>query len=69
MAIGQNDKDPYDYMKADYHSEQSLYWRLAYKDFISKLRKRYPQAHIILTTTILNHEAVWDEAIEEVCRS
>lgn len=69
VAIGQNDKDPYDYMKADYDSEQSLYWRLAYKDFIGKLRRRYPQAHIILTTTILNHESVWDEAIDEVCRS
>ena len=68
VAIGQNDKDPYDYMKADYHSEQSLYWRLAYKDFIGKLRRRYPDAHIILSTTILNHEAVWDEAIDEVCR-
>ena len=69
VAIGQNDKDPYDYMKADYHSEQSLYWRLAYKEFIGKLRKRYPKSHIILTTTILNHEAVWDEAIDEVCKS
>ena len=68
VAIGQNDKDPYDYMKADYNSEQSLYWRLAYKDFIGKLRKRYPKAHIILSTTILNHEAVWDEAIDDVCR-
>lgn len=68
VAIGQNDKDPYDYMKADYNSEQSQYWRLAYKDFICKLRKRYPDAHIILSTTILNHEAVWDDAIDEVCR-
>ena len=69
VAIGQNDKDPFDYMKADYNSEQSVYWRLAYKDFIGKLRKRYPNAHIILSTTILNHEAIWDEAIEEVCKS
>ena len=69
VAIGQNDKDPFDYMKADYNSEQSLYWRLAYKDFIGKLRKRYPDAHIILSTTILNHEAVWDDAIDEVCKS
>ncbi len=69
VAIGQNDKDPYDYMKADYHSEQSVYWRMAYKDFIGKLRKRYPEAHIILATTILNHEAVWDDAIDEVCKS
>ncbi len=67
VAIGQNDKDPYDYMKADYNSEQSLYWRLSYKAFIGKLRKRYPDAHIILATTILNHEAVWDDAIDEVC--
>ena len=68
VAIGQNDKDPVDYMTEDYNSEQSLYWRLAYKDFIGKLRHRYPEAHIILTTTILNHEASWDKAIDEVCQ-
>ena len=26
------------------------------------------EAHIILTTTILNHDAAWDTAIDEVCR-
>ena len=29
---------------------------------------KYPKAVIILATTILNHDASWDEAIEQVCR-
>ena len=27
----------------------------------------YPKAHFILTTTILNHDVIWDKAISEVC--
>ena len=32
------------------------------------LRAKYPHAQIILTTTILGHDAAWDRAIDEVCR-
>ena len=67
VAIGQNDANPKNFMAEDYNGEQAVYWRMAYADFIGKLRLRYPEAHIILATTILNHDAAWDKAIDEVC--
>ncbi len=67
VAIGQNDAHPENIMAEDYNSDKSVYWRMAYRDFIGKLRVRYPEAHIILTTTILNHDAAWDKAIDEAC--
>ena len=67
VAIGQNDANPQNVMAEDYDGERAVYWRMAYADFIGKLRLRYPEAHIILATTILNHDAAWDKAIDEVC--
>ena len=34
-----------------------------------QIREKYPKAVIILTTTILEHDKSWDDAIEEVCQS
>lgn len=68
VAIGQNDKNPWDFMKEDFYGEKALEWRSRYKNFVKKLREHYPKAEIILTTTILFHDASWDEAIELVCR-
>ena len=31
------------------------------------LRRVYPNALIVLTTTILQHDPAWDRAIDEVC--
>ena len=67
VAIGQNDAHPENFMAEEYNGEKAVYWRMAYKDFIGKLRVRYPEAHILLATTILNHDAAWDKAIDEVC--
>lgn len=67
VAIGQNDSHPVDYMKANYDSEVSKHWRRHYQMFIERLRALYPKAYIVLTTTILGHDASWDHAIEEVC--
>ncbi|MGN1155815.1 MAG: electron transporter RnfD, partial [Agathobacter sp.] len=50
-----------------YH-EKAINWRNHYESFIRKLREIYPNAHIILSTTILNHHKNWDDSIEEVCR-
>jgi hypothetical protein len=66
LAIGQNDKHPYDYMKEDYDGEKAVHWRSRYATFIRKLRSLYPQAHIICKTTILNHDMSWDRAIAQV---
>lgn len=68
VAIGQNDSHPDDYMKADMEGEKAKRWRSAYKEWIRKIRDTYPDAVIILTTTILEHDASWDVSIERVCR-
>ena len=63
VAIGQNDSHPEDYMKENYDGEQGVRWRDGYRAFLQKLRKQYPQAHIICMTTLLEHDAAWDRAI------
>lgn len=68
IAIGQNDANPDDYMASDYFGEKAAFWRASYKYLISLIRKRRPEAHIVLTTTILNHNEAWDRAIDDVCR-
>lgn len=67
VAIGHNDNHPVDYMKANYDSEVSKNWRRHYQMFVEKLRALYPKAYIILSTTIFEHDASWDRAIDEVC--
>ncbi len=68
VAIGQNDNHPQDYMAENYNCEKAVYWRKSYKQFIEQLREQYPDTEIILTTTILKHDAAWDKAIDEVCK-
>lgn len=67
VAIGQNDSHPEDYMAEDYDGTKAARWRAHYETFIRRLMSLYPQARIILTTTILNHDAAWDKAIDYVC--
>lgn len=67
VAIGQNDANPENYMAEDDTCEKAEDWRQRYKAFLERLMELYPQAHFILTTTILNHDAAWDKAIDEVC--
>lgn len=66
VAIGQNDNHPKDYMAEDYEGEAAVFWRKQYRKFVENLMQRYPKAQFILTTTILNHDASWDRAIDEV---
>lgn len=68
VAIGQNDNNPVDYMKENYQGERARQWRIRYADWIKEIRNTYPYTLIILSTTILNHHANWDRAIDEVCR-
>lgn len=67
LAIGQNDANPENYMMEDYDGEKAENWRTHYRAFIEKLLSLYPGASIVLSTTILNHDASWDRAIEQVC--
>lgn len=66
VAIGQNDNHPYDFMKNEYNGRQAETWRDHYMKFLGKLRKTYPDAHIICCTTLLCHDCSWDKAIDEV---
>ena len=68
VAVGQNDANPDNYMAEDYEGEKAKHWRKSYRDFVVNLRAVYPKATIILATTILEHDANWDKAIDEVCR-
>lgn len=66
IALGQNDSHPDDFMARDYTGETAVHWRARYADFIHALRAQYPDAHIVCTTTVLEHDANWDRAIDEV---
>ena len=68
VAIGQNDSHPRDYMKEKYDGKMAQHWREHYGLFLKKLRRHYPEAQIICCTTLLEHDASWDCAIDEVCR-
>lgn len=68
VAIGQNDAHPQNTMALNYESDDAKAWRQAYKVFVLKLRGQYPNATVILTTTILNHHPAWDQAIDDVCK-
>lgn len=68
VAIGQNDSHPDDYMKDEYDSTRGIRWRSGYRAFLEKLRGKYPDAHIICITTLLQHDPAWDRAIDQVCR-
>lgn len=68
VALGQNDAHPADFMATDYHGEQAVHWRKRYADFLHALRATYPNAVIILATTLLIHDPHWDQAIDQVCQ-
>lgn len=68
VAIGQNDSNPEDYMKEDADGEKADVWRAHYKAFLGKIRGRYPDAHIVCITTLLEHDSSWDDSIDRVCQ-
>ncbi len=67
VAVGQNDSHPKDFMAEDDGSPQSMLWKEKYKKFLRSLREKYPEAHILCITTLLEHSGAWDDAIEAVC--
>ena len=68
VAIGQNDAHPDNYMPADYDGVKAKRWRERYEWLIRRLMQLYPEAKIVLATTILMHDVAWDRAIDDVCR-
>lgn len=67
LAIGQNDAHPINIMEQDPQGEAARHWKEQYTGLILSLREKYPKATFVLTTTILNHNAAWDDAIDQVC--
>ncbi len=67
VSVGQNDAYPDDFMKRDFHSEMSDRWREHYKKWILSLREVYPDAWIVLMTSIMEHNPAWDRSIGRVC--
>lgn len=67
IDIGQNDSIPENYMKKDANSYKSINWKDHYKEFVLNIRRRYKNAFIVLTTTIMKHDSSWDRAIGAVC--
>ncbi len=69
IAIGQNDKHN-GFTDSDdldiYDNAYRELWKNGYKKFINELNVRYNNPVFILTTTILMHDAEWDNAIEEI---
>lgn len=68
LAIGQNDSNPDDYMEDKPDGLRAIYWKYKYRQLVLNIREKYPKAVILLTTTILEHNKAWDNAIEDVCR-
>lgn len=66
-AIGQNDAWPEDIMREDFYGRKAVEWREHYKRWILELRRIYPDAWIVLATTILYHHPGWDRSIGRVC--
>ncbi len=66
-AVGQNDAYPEDFMKEDPYGKKAADWMKHYAGFVRNLRRAYPNAWIILMTTISYHHPGWDRAIGRVC--
>lgn len=64
FAIGQNDANPNP--KAIYDEEYAKKWKEKYKEILLELKERYNSPKFILITTVLEHENIWDERIEEI---
>ncbi len=69
IAIGQNDAHPENFMRDDYHGEKAAAWRKAYRKWVEDLHDLYPDALIVLATSIMEHDKSWDDAIEDVTRA
>jgi len=67
IDIGQYDAVPQDYMKEDSKGEKAKKWSRHYREFVLNIRRCYPNAFIVLTTTIMNHHSAWDRAIGLIC--
>lgn len=64
LAIGQNDSLTYPDPASDYAAYER--WIAAYIQLLRKLRGHYPDAYLLLTTTLMHHAPVWDDLLLEI---
>lgn len=65
IALGQNDAHPDP--KRIYEKNYREYWKTTYKNMVNSLIEKYGEkTRFILITTVLMHEATWDEALDEI---
>lgn len=65
IALGQNDAnpDPERIKNKEYREK----WKSVYKDMVNSLREKYDdKARFIIITTVLMHEPIWDETLDEI---
>lgn len=65
VAIGQNDANPDP--DAIRTPEYSRRWKDKYIEIVNVLRGHYPKAKFIIITTLLMHDAIWDDVLDEIC--
>ncbi|MGN0552328.1 MAG: electron transporter RnfD [Oscillospiraceae bacterium] len=69
IAVGQNDKHNGRTEKDDIDISDQSYrklWKTAYIKMVRDLNEKYSSPKFVLTTTVLEHDAEWDNAIEEI---
>ena len=64
IAIGQNDAFP----NPDCLRDKEYYerWAGKYIEIVRDLHKKSPKATFVLTTTVLMHEKIWDDILEDI---
>ena len=65
IALGQNDANPDP--KRIYDPEYNEKWKTVYKNMVNSLREKYSDStRFIIITTVLMHEPVWDETLDNI---
>jgi hypothetical protein len=64
FALGQNDKNPVDFIDSD--PARREHWKSTYAGILRNIRAKYPRALFVVITTLLNHPAGWDTALDEM---
>jgi hypothetical protein len=65
ISIGQNDANGTDL----HNAERRARWLETYASILRRLRRHYPSAKFVLTTTVLMHDPQWDDILEVVASS
>lgn len=65
LAVGQNDHHVGSLDNQMPTEERRAKWLRAYTDMISALMRHYPNAIFIVTLTVLMHDPIWEELLDE----